>query len=430
MAAHLTSTECELLRLAGDLLERLAEVDEDPGPPAAARATVMTSPAAEPPQAEPALLRRLAFWRSPADQPAWARPALLVMAVVAGLAYGWQMGSSIEIYYAAAVRSMSMSWHDFVYAAFDPAGTVSVDKLPGAFWVQALSVRLFGVHAWAIGLPQVLEGVAHRPGPLPGRSPPGGTPRRHRRRRGAGGVPGDGHPRPRATSPTPCSCCSSCWRRTRWCALSSPDRRRSLVMAGVWVGLAFQAKMIEAWFVVPALGRHLPGGVAPDCAVGALLGLAAMVVGCRRRSRSVGWSSSRSAPRRSAPMSTGASTTPSSSRCSTTTASGGWANRHRTRSWAGHSTSRSSAAAELRAGVEPTAHRCLRPRRGMAAPDPSLMVVVAGLVVRRRKPRTDRVRAGFILWGTWLLVLGAVFSASQHHQRVLPGGAGAPRGRD
>jgi DNA-binding MarR family transcriptional regulator len=35
MAAHLTSTECELLRLAGDLLERLAEVDEDPGPPAA-----------------------------------------------------------------------------------------------------------------------------------------------------------------------------------------------------------------------------------------------------------------------------------------------------------------------------------------------------------------------------------------------------------
>jgi 4-amino-4-deoxy-L-arabinose transferase-like glycosyltransferase len=78
--------------------------------------------------------------------------------VVAGLAYGWQMGSSIEIYYAAAVRSMSMSWHDFAYAAFDPAGTVSIDKLPGAFWVQALSVRLFGVHTWAIALPQVLEG--------------------------------------------------------------------------------------------------------------------------------------------------------------------------------------------------------------------------------------------------------------------------------
>ncbi len=79
--------------------------------------------------------------------------------MVAGVAYGWQMGSSIEIYYAAAARSMSMSWHDFVYGAFDPAGTISVDKLPGALWLEALSVRLFGVHTWAIALPQVLEGV-------------------------------------------------------------------------------------------------------------------------------------------------------------------------------------------------------------------------------------------------------------------------------
>ena len=79
---------------------------------------------------------------------------------MAGVAYGWRMGSSIEIYYAAAARSMSMSWHDFVYGAFDPAGTISVDKLPGALWIQALSVRLFGVHTWAIALPQVLEGLS------------------------------------------------------------------------------------------------------------------------------------------------------------------------------------------------------------------------------------------------------------------------------
>ena len=31
-------------------------------------------------------------------------------------------------------------------------------------------------------------------------------------------------------------------------------RWRSVVMAGVWVALAFQAKMIEAWLVLPALG--------------------------------------------------------------------------------------------------------------------------------------------------------------------------------
>ncbi len=31
------------------------------------------------------------------------------------------------------------------------------------------------------------------------------------------------------------------------------ERRYSLLLTGVWVGLAFQAKMIEAWLVIPAL---------------------------------------------------------------------------------------------------------------------------------------------------------------------------------
>jgi 4-amino-4-deoxy-L-arabinose transferase and related glycosyltransferases of PMT family len=54
---------------------------------------------------------------------------------------------------------MSESWHDFIFGAFDPAGTVTVDKLPGALWVQALSLRVFGFHIWALVLPQVVEGV-------------------------------------------------------------------------------------------------------------------------------------------------------------------------------------------------------------------------------------------------------------------------------
>ena len=52
-----------------------------------------------------------------------------------------------------------MSWHNFVFAAFDPAATVTVDKLPGVFWVQALSVRLFGFHECAVLAPQAVEGV-------------------------------------------------------------------------------------------------------------------------------------------------------------------------------------------------------------------------------------------------------------------------------
>jgi hypothetical protein len=41
---------------------------------------------------------------------------------------------------------MAGSWHDFIYGSFDPAGTVTLDKLPGPFWIQALSVRAFGYH--------------------------------------------------------------------------------------------------------------------------------------------------------------------------------------------------------------------------------------------------------------------------------------------
>src|ERR1700722_2571631 len=69
--------------------------------------------------------RFLTPWRSPADQPAWARPALLAIAAAAAVAYGWGMaGAGVESFYGAAARSMSESWHDFIFGAFDPAGTV------------------------------------------------------------------------------------------------------------------------------------------------------------------------------------------------------------------------------------------------------------------------------------------------------------------
>ena len=122
--------------------------------------------AVEPPMAQTSRSRpchrqsRLEFWRSPDDQPQWARPALLTVAALSALAYGWGMnGDVLETFYGGAVRSMSQNWHNFFFGAFDPWGTVSVDKLPGAFWVQALSVRVFGFHVWAFVLPQVVEGT-------------------------------------------------------------------------------------------------------------------------------------------------------------------------------------------------------------------------------------------------------------------------------
>src|SRR5262249_55616226 len=63
-------------------------------------------------------------------------------------------------YYAAAVRSMTTSWHAFLYGSFDAAGLQTVDKPPLALWGQALSGRAFGFNSWALLVPQALMGVA------------------------------------------------------------------------------------------------------------------------------------------------------------------------------------------------------------------------------------------------------------------------------
>jgi 4-amino-4-deoxy-L-arabinose transferase-like glycosyltransferase len=43
----------------------------------------------------------------------------------------------------------------------------------------------------------------------------------------------------------------------------------------------------------------------------------------------------------------------------------------------------------------------------------ALLLMVAGLVLAARAPRTDRSRAAFVLWGGWLVVTGLVFSFMQ-----------------
>ncbi|MCI1982915.1 MAG: glycosyltransferase family 39 protein [Oscillospiraceae bacterium] len=62
-------------------------------------------------------------------------------------------------YYAAAIKSMTQSWHNFFFVSFDPAGLVSVDKPPLGLWVQCLFVWIFGYHGWAMLLPQALAGT-------------------------------------------------------------------------------------------------------------------------------------------------------------------------------------------------------------------------------------------------------------------------------
>ncbi len=211
-------------------------------------------PDAEVEPASPSTLSRLLhFWRSPAGQPPWARPALLCIAALAGLAYAWGMnGAYLEPFYGGAARSMSMSWHDFIFGAADPWGTVSVDKLPGALWVQALSLRIFGFHVWALVLPQVVEGVLTVLVLF----------RAVRRVAGAGA--GIVAALVLAVSPIVVLLDRGNISDTLLILLlvlaadaavraAQSGRLRSLVWAGVLVGLAFQAKMLQAWLVLPAL---------------------------------------------------------------------------------------------------------------------------------------------------------------------------------
>src|SRR5579875_834571 len=62
-------------------------------------------------------------------------------------------------YYAAGVRSMLESWHNFFFVSFDPGGFVTIDKPQLGFWLQALSAEIFGFHGWSLILPEAVAGV-------------------------------------------------------------------------------------------------------------------------------------------------------------------------------------------------------------------------------------------------------------------------------
>ncbi|WP_328613455.1 glycosyltransferase family 39 protein [Amycolatopsis sp. NBC_00355] len=181
------------------------------------------------------------------------RVALGAVLVVAATLWCWALGSrTLQPYYAAAVHSMSRNVEAFFFAGFDPAGVVSVDKPPLAFWTQTLGVAVFGFHPWAIALVQALEGVAavfvlHRVV-----------------RRWAG--PGTALLAAALFALTPITAAINrdnlpdtllvlLLLLAAYCVTRSVEGNgtRWLVWAGVFVGLGFLTKMLAAWIVLPGL---------------------------------------------------------------------------------------------------------------------------------------------------------------------------------
>ncbi len=99
------------------------------------------------------------------------RPGLLAQwAVVAAITAGAAVLRLLYInrvppdpFYDAAVRSMAMSWHNFFFGAFEPGGSVSIDKPPVDLWLQVASVKLLGLSATTLKLPEALAEIAAVP---------------------------------------------------------------------------------------------------------------------------------------------------------------------------------------------------------------------------------------------------------------------------
>ena len=360
---------------------------------------------------------RLQFWRSPDDQPRWARPALLTVAALAALAYAWGMnGDTLETFYAGAVRSMSENWHNFFFAAFDPWGTVSVDKLPGAFWLQALSVRVFGFHVWAFVLPQVVEGtltvlVLYRA---------------VRRVAGAGA----GLLAAVALAVTPVTILLNRGNISDsllilllvLAADAATDaymsgRLRPLVLAGVWVGLAFQAKMLQAWLVLPALYiAYLMA--APALSLGRRYGHIAVSLAAAL-AVSLSWMCIVAlVPVHDRPYVDGS--------CNDSVFSQVFLYNGADRldgkilEQPGCSPPPASTTAST-VGGSPTVALDKGPARYLAGAlgrdaawlfFPAMVALASILVSRRRRPRTDPWRAAAVLWGFWMILTWAFFADS------------------
>ena len=100
--------------------------------------------------------------KRPAGGLTWAGLALVsTLAAVLRLTHLGKVAP--DPFYDAAVRSMTLSWHNFFFGAFEPGGSVSIDKPPVDLWLQVASVKLLGFSSTALKLPEALAGVASVP---------------------------------------------------------------------------------------------------------------------------------------------------------------------------------------------------------------------------------------------------------------------------
>jgi 4-amino-4-deoxy-L-arabinose transferase-like glycosyltransferase len=94
----------------------------------------------------------------------WEWAAIALITAAAGTLRLLHVGQvPPDPFYDAAVRSMSLSWHNFFFGAFEPGGSVSIDKPPVDLWLQVASIKLLGFTSTALKLPEALAGTVAVP---------------------------------------------------------------------------------------------------------------------------------------------------------------------------------------------------------------------------------------------------------------------------
>ncbi len=178
---------------------------------------------------------------------------LLPILAATAILYCWNLATSgYSDYYSTAAKSMSVSWRAFFFGAFDPRSTITLDKLSGFLIPQALSARIFGFSSWSLALPQVFEGLitvaaayyvftrwSGRLGGAVGAATLAFAPLM---------VSMFSHGMEDAMLTMCTTLALAAWQR----ALDT-GRSGWLMLAGLFVASGFQAKMAQAWLVLPAL---------------------------------------------------------------------------------------------------------------------------------------------------------------------------------
>jgi 4-amino-4-deoxy-L-arabinose transferase-like glycosyltransferase len=353
---------------------------------------------------------------SPPD-PRWTRPAFLALLVGTGALYLWGLGSSgwANNYYAAAAQAGTQDWKAWLFGSLDSGNAITVDKPPAAMWVMGLSGRLFGFNEFTMLLPEALMGVAavavlyltvrRSSGPS------------------AGLIAG------LVLALTPVATLMFRFNNpdallvlllvvAAYCTVRAIDagtaRRMTMWMAltGCAIGFAFLTKMLQAFLIVPGLA--LAFLVAAPFGIWKRLG--ALLIGGATMILSAGWYIALVSlwPADSRPYIAGSTDN------SLLQLAFGYNGIERIAGnegggpgGGGPGRGPGGGGMNLFFGGEPGIGRLFGASMGAEASwllPAALIGLGIGLFLTWRAARTDRVRAGLLLWGGWVLVTGAVFS--------------------